>query len=731
MSFLFPSLLWIGLPLIVVPIVIHLLHPGRQERIPWAAMHFLIESQRKYQRWINLKQLLLLLTRIAIIAGIALYVAQPLLRTNWAAIISPRAVHHVVLLDDSFSMTDRDSDGSAWSSGLAVLDRLIVNSAGHSTSTVLSVIRFSQTMHADDRNNEYFEAAVTAESAEQLRAQIASWKFSQTDAKIAAALSVGMEYLNRQSASSDIVLHVLSDFRRRDWQDASSISKQLETLASKVSKIELVQCAQRSHDNLAITELAVDAGVEAADVEVWFRIGVRNFGKQRAERVAVDVTQDGRPQTAISIGDIAAGESVTKRFRATFVGKGDHWLAAQIEPDAVELDNARYYAAKLPERKQVLLVDGSHDGEEALFLAIALAPGGRAQTGWEVVTQTPSGLTRYEDFSRFAAIALLSVSRLTNEAIDKLESYVRAGGGVWITVDDTVDRGFYNDNLYRDGTGLLALPLKFPSELEPGDQHEADLVMSSHPAVRVFGGLRNDFLKVAAVQVFYETRGEQGAVPEEIGILATLRNGAPWMVEKRFGRGAAITQFGRLSSLPTRAGRWSNIATNPAFPVLANEITAYLARNGANQPLFRVGEKLSVSEAPVRGVALSRIAALPNESLDQSTSPMDAGGGLRESGLFRIEGQEGTAARLLAVNVDPYEGDLASLSHEDLISRLEGLDSKIGIWMADELTVPSENASAGRLGDVLLILVLGLLAGEQALAYWTSYHRRSTAGAAL
>ena len=60
MSFLFPSLLTIGLPLMAVPVLIHLINLRRQQKIRWAAMQFLLESQRQNKRWILFKQWLLL-----------------------------------------------------------------------------------------------------------------------------------------------------------------------------------------------------------------------------------------------------------------------------------------------------------------------------------------------------------------------------------------------------------------------------------------------------------------------------------------------------------------------------------------------------------------------------------------------------------------------------------------------------------------------------------------------
>ena len=60
MSFLFPTLLAIGLPLIAVPVLIHLINLRRQQKIRWAAMQFLVESERQNKRWILFKQWLLL-----------------------------------------------------------------------------------------------------------------------------------------------------------------------------------------------------------------------------------------------------------------------------------------------------------------------------------------------------------------------------------------------------------------------------------------------------------------------------------------------------------------------------------------------------------------------------------------------------------------------------------------------------------------------------------------------
>ena len=72
-----------------------------------------------------------------------------------------------------------------------------------------------------------------------------------------------------------------------------------------------------------------------------------------------------------------------------------------------------------------------------------------------------------------------------------------------------------------------------------------------------------------------------------VNVLARLRNDAPLVVEKQFGNGRVVAQLTKLSTGDTPLGRWTNWSLNPVFPVLANELVAYLSagqKNDAVQP---------------------------------------------------------------------------------------------------------------------------------------------------
>ena len=127
--FEFPSLLWF-LPLVGLPILIHLINVLRHQRVKWAAMEFLLQSQKRHRTWVMLKQLLLLLLRMAAVAAVVLMLAQPQIQNTLAGLVGGSKTHHIVLLDDSFSMSDHWADTSAFKQATDVIARL-GNSLSH------------------------------------------------------------------------------------------------------------------------------------------------------------------------------------------------------------------------------------------------------------------------------------------------------------------------------------------------------------------------------------------------------------------------------------------------------------------------------------------------------------------------------------------------------------------------------------------------------------------------
>ncbi len=756
MSFLFPSLLTIGLPLIAVPILIHLINLRRQQRIRWAAMQFLQESQKRNRRWVLLKQLLLLATRMAVVAILVLMLAHLMLRNEWMSLLGRGTTHHLVLLDDSYSMSDRWDDTNALAEGKRAVQAIVDQASQQSDTQLITLLRFSEaaSLSAGAQPKVYAER-INDSFRSKLEALLASWEPSQTDVGPADALKA-IPRLPLEKQEETLIVYLVSDYRNKQFASATDIRKLLADLKEKehVAQIHLVRCVREARPNLAITSLVPESGVRAAGVEMWMSATVANYGDTPARGVTIQLEQDGDALPALVLDDIPARDQVTHKFRVQFAGVGGHSLTASLGGDAVDVDNRRYFACDLPAARPVLIIDGSKDGRGGRQLSLALAPGGNTRTGWQPHVEPPSFLADTEKLNQQAAVYLLDVPRLADDELTSLENYVRNGGGVAFFVGEGTDRSFYNERLFHDGQGLFPAPLKLPTQLL--DRGETpDMQVATHPIFQILSGRRNDFLPVIMVNYYYALQ-EDWQPPKDgtAQVIARVRNNQPLVIEKRFGKGRTVTQLTKLSSSETPLGKWSNWSLNPAFPVLANELTSYLATTRQVDPLHLVGDDLMVSvpdgkyDPHFRFLLPGKPSALKSgkseTTLAEGSAARTRGGARAEvqvdatsanrqltgklehvttSGVYEVQLQPATGPvehRMFAVNVPTGEGDLAITPNPDITRQLAGVDYQM--HDAKDMALNAQQLAGFQMGDALLVALIVMLLLEQLLAYMASYH---------
>src|SRR5579872_3035211 len=103
--FLHPWYMVAGGALVSAPILIHLINRMRYRRVRWAAMEFLLKSQKRNRRRLIIEQLLLLLMRCALVLMAVMLVSRYLGFSF--AFLEPQNTLHVVVVDDTLSMADR------------------------------------------------------------------------------------------------------------------------------------------------------------------------------------------------------------------------------------------------------------------------------------------------------------------------------------------------------------------------------------------------------------------------------------------------------------------------------------------------------------------------------------------------------------------------------------------------------------------------------------------------
>jgi hypothetical protein len=470
-------------------------------------------------------------------------------------------------------------------------------------------------------------------------------------------------------------------------------------------------------------------------------VTVANYGDQAANNVAVSLAQDGDELLPVVVDAAPPGEETTRRFRATFPAAGPHQIEARLESDAVAADNARYFAPQIPATLPVLVIDGSTRGDDGYYLRRALSPAGRRSSGWTPQVEPPSFLRRHDVLADYAAIFLLDVPRLDEPEVAALEDYVRAGGGLGVFVGPQTLKAFYNERLYRDGESMLPAPLDVPTQLlrAPGAA-TPDVEATDHPLFGIFAGQENSVLADVKVDFYYGVDADwQPPESGEVSVAARLRNGAPLVMEKRWGAGRVVLALFKLSPEPTELGPWSNLGGEPAIIVLANELAGYLSATRRQYEARTVGEPLRITvdesgylpEMKVRSLAAAEgdAGTVIPEAVDGQyvvEAPGAAQSGVWEFQLTTREGKPET--RYVAVNVPVGEGDLHLVGHEGLAELLRGIDYEYAL--ASQFSDAEDRLEGAKIDDALLYALLAVLVGEQLLAVSASYVARGQRKAA-
>ncbi len=753
MQFLYQGLAW-GFLLAFVPVLIHLINMMRHRRVKWAAMEFLLQSYKKHRKWVWLKQLLLLLARMAAIAILVAMLAQWITRGEWLDFLGGKITHHYVLIDDSGSMGEQYGAMSAFEEAGRFMQRLATSAADQPVPQRFTVLRFSQAlgsgedtdgladMHAEQVDSEF------PERMEQLR-----HSFELTEAAIGPGpvLSV-LEKLLEESPDEDRIVYLVSDFRRWQWKQTARIKSTLRNLEDAGVQVRLVQCVGRQRPNLALIDVAPSTETRAAEVPLFIDIKIRNTGVTAADNVPVkirsifyDAQSTAGPEPRPHIEDlplmlvdrIGPGETVTRRVQVYFPAAGQHVVEVELPEDALSTDNRRWCVIDFPQAEPVLVIDGDPNQQNAQFLAAIFQPGVHARTGIQAEVKPAEFLrdATAEELGKYYTIFVCDLPRIDQVAVEHLETYVREGGGVVFFAGPNWAIAAHNAGLYRNGEGVFPLLLE-RDDLLPIDEltpaPDVQMVEDRHPVFRELTQGANPLIHSIHVERYLRTAGTWQSAPnrEKVRVIAKLRNGQPLVVEQSFGKGRVI------AVLSTFAPYWNDLALN-ATVVIALRLQAYLG--AAKRPIDRrvVGEGLQVSGAasdfdsqfqwflPMGEsddyLPLTRAATTPGSpsrlvgelAVSEVLHP-----GIYEVWMKRRSGE--IVAKRFAVNVDPAESQLATVTDQEMNRAMQPLEVKFA--RADAFAGASITTAGFNRSLFLMLLLVSLLLGEQWLAYSASYH---------
>lgn len=565
-------LLLAGAVAVAAPIIIHLLSKRKFRILDWAAMDFLLEAERKNRRRVRLENLIILLLRCLAIALIAALAARPFFQPQSAAMAAGEGAgfERVFLLDDSASMQalgdDRQLVFDAAKNSLAKFIEELAQSNPGDRITILTTSNPETPLY----NARFLRSATSdanEDGAAEMAATIKSLEPTDRTAEFDKALLAVEKLLRADAGQINRVVYVISDFRKRDWAaksgseaDRGAVQLIKKRLSPHALSVQLCDIGGDKDDNLIVSNIRVLDDAEQPNAWVvgvpsTIVVSVKNAGREPVQDVDVELAAGDAGTQRMTIKEIKAGEEQPATFKVNLNAEGDSetkgtnlLVRASIDrPDVLRLDNDRLLAGRISPGVKVLIVDGDQGEEvrssERYFLNMVLAPAGlktRYKVDWVSDAQFEDGVA----LDQYDWIFLCNLYRVPEEQIGDLDKWVRGGGGLIFALGNRIDEQFYNEKLFADGAGLMAVKL----DGRQGDEQEqtwASLAIDAreHP-MWTYLAQSKDARPELATKIFQWWRAE---VPKENADKSTIvtakitdpdvAGGSPAIVEKTLGLG--------------------------------------------------------------------------------------------------------------------------------------------------------------------------------------------------
>ncbi len=358
MSFLQPILL-AGLPLVALPIVIHLINQRRYQTMRWAAMMFLLAANRMSRGYARLRQWLIMAFRMAAIAALILAVSRPL-AGGWLGLTAGgRADTTLVLLDRSPSMQQSSSGGGG--TKLETGTRQLARTFKAIGSTRWVLIE-SGTNRA--RELESADALLTATDAGPCSAS----------ADLPAMLEAARDYI-KANKTGRTEIWICSDVRQNDWNPESGRWKSLRDAFLEFPqgvRFHLLAYPKSAPANVAlrVTSVRRHQSGEGAEVVVSLRLE-REAGGATKETIPIRF-EIGGARSELSV-ELLGPKFELKEHRIP-LGHGVErgWGLVSIPADANLADNVEYFVFDKPVARRAAVVAEDPQASQPLQLAASI-----------------------------------------------------------------------------------------------------------------------------------------------------------------------------------------------------------------------------------------------------------------------------------------------------------------------------------------------------------------------
>lgn len=638
----------------LIPLIVHLFDRRRPRPVQFAAISFVLRSQKRTASRLKLKRLILYILRTLILLAIPIALARPELRRDAAAagpVKGPAAT--AIVLDATLSMR-HDDGGALFATGRDRARDALKNLLSEEPATFLLCGRDPQPPPAPTfdrgRLRGMVDDAQPTYGAQDLNRCLDMALRSLEESPVASKRIVVISDLTQGALKLEIPAPV--------YKDAQGNSTRPEFVLEDVA-------SGKTLPNHAIVELKTQPAVHVGPRAVQFTFTVRNFSPEAVKDLEASL-RIGENVVAKGFVDVAANGTSQKTLTWKADKGGIYAGKLQLTADALAEDDERPFVINVPKELRALVVNGSPHPtrfrDESFFVDAALtAPGSPVR---QSVRDVDAAFK--EDFTQYDLIVLLNVAAPAAENAAKLTDFVKKGGGLFIAVGDEVKVDDYNARL----AALLPRTLRDIKTSAQRDEPDAERragkllnVNDAHAVLTPFTGKAREGLMSSRFYRYVLLEAAQEGSNSEV--LATYQDGAPAIAASRVGKG-------RVLLLTTTADRdWSDFAIRTSFLPFMHRAAAWLSGSLEEREELRarVNDTLPLTVDPQQRVSAVRSpSGVELEARAQTEAGHYVVGPMVEPGVHEVLDEKGQPVPALAfpVLLDASESDLGHYTEEQL-----------------------------------------------------------------
>ena len=624
MQFLYPGFLW-ALAALAIPIIIHLFAFRRFKKVLFTNVRFLQEIKEETSNRSKLKNLLVLLSRMAALAALVFAFAQPFIPRSEEVKSGNNIV--AIFVDNSHSMQAARED--------VPLLALAKNAARQIVNAYSEADQFQVLTHDFEGRHQRLvskEEALTL--IEEIEISPKVKRFDQIYGRIAQTTALSSE--NR-------ILYVLSDFQQ-SILPATTVEAQ-SIVQDTSLEINFLPIQSVIEANISIDSAWLDSPVPVLNQTNKLLVRIRNHGSESLDNVRLSYTMDGqtKPEGTFTL---PSGGSITDTIQFTLNKPGANALSLQIADYPIQFDDILNIALDVPSEVKVLSLENkSNRYLNALFAGLP---------GYSLTTSSPTQV-KYSDFASYSLIILNEIVDYSSGLIAELRDYINDGGNIMFIPPS-------NSNITIQNTLLSAMGSNTLQKWESNSIKEVSSINIEDFVFKDVYLTTRSNIKLPTTKGHYNLTNFQGRGEQQ---LLTYRDGSTYLGKYGIGKGQLY-----LCAAPLDI-EYNDLSTNAEIFVPMMYKTA-ISKRDADPLYYTIGSGANIIVEKPKGsnellykIEGNEYSFVPGQINIGNRLVLDVQDQIRNAGVSNLTLGE-SLIKKLAFNYDRLESDTRRAGGEEL-----------------------------------------------------------------